>query len=84
VNRKYHSCIAFSSQRESFDVVIQNILPSRTLDLNERNLTSGRVLGFNVILKKLRAMNIHRGSLFPGLDGLGTLLRLDLELKDRD
>ena len=35
-------------------------------------------------LKKLRAMNIHRASLFPGLDGLGTLLKLDLELKDRE
>jgi hypothetical protein len=35
-------------------------------------------------LKKLRTMNIHRASLFPGLDGLGALLKLDLELKDRD
>ena len=35
-------------------------------------------------LKRLRAMNIHRASLFPGLDGLGASLKLDLELKDRD
>ena len=35
-------------------------------------------------LKQLRAMNIHRASLFPGLDGLGMSLKLDLELKDRD
>src|SRR6266567_172308 len=35
-------------------------------------------------LKHLRAMNIHRASLFPGLDGLGSSLKLDLELKDRD
>jgi hypothetical protein len=35
-------------------------------------------------LKNLRAMNIHRASLFPGLDGLGALLKLDLELKDGD
>ena len=35
-------------------------------------------------LKRLRAMNIHRASLFPGLDGLGLSLKLDLELKDRD
>ena len=35
-------------------------------------------------LRNLRAMNIHRASLFPGLDGLGALLKLDLELKDRD
>lgn len=34
-------------------------------------------------LKNLRAMNIHRASLFPGLDGLAALLKLDLELKDR-
>lgn len=35
-------------------------------------------------LTQLRAMNIHRASLFPGLDGLGLSLKLDLELKDRD
>ncbi len=35
-------------------------------------------------LKRLRAMNIHRASLFPGLDGLGLSLKLDLELKDRN
>jgi hypothetical protein len=35
-------------------------------------------------LKHLRAMNIHRASLFPGLDGLGLSLKLDLELKDRE
>jgi hypothetical protein len=35
-------------------------------------------------LKRLRAMNIHRASLFPGLDGLGLSLKLDLEFKDRD
>jgi|SRR5579872_5683896 len=35
-------------------------------------------------LKRLRAMNIHRASLFPGLDGLGMSLKLDLELKDRE
>jgi len=32
-------------------------------------------------LKNLRAMNIHRASLFPGLDGFGQSLRLDLEIK---
>jgi succinylarginine dihydrolase len=32
-------------------------------------------------LHKLRAMNIHRTSLFPGLDGFGKSLRADLELK---
>lgn len=35
-------------------------------------------------LKNLRTMNIHRASLFPGLDGLGALLKHDLELKDND
>jgi hypothetical protein len=35
-------------------------------------------------LKRLRAMNVHRASLFPGLDGLGVLLKRDLELKERD
>jgi len=33
-------------------------------------------------LKRLRAMNIHRASLFPGLDGLGLSLKLDLEMKE--
>jgi hypothetical protein len=28
-------------------------------------------------LKKLRAMNIHRASLFPGLDGFGRSLKLN-------
>jgi FRG domain len=32
-------------------------------------------------LKNLRAMNIHRASLFPGLDGFGQSFRLDLEMK---
>jgi hypothetical protein len=32
-------------------------------------------------LKNLRAMNIHRASLFPGLDGFAQSLRLDLEIK---
>jgi hypothetical protein len=31
-------------------------------------------------LKRLRSINIHRASLFPGLDGLGALLKHDLEL----
>jgi hypothetical protein len=33
-------------------------------------------------LKILRSMNIHRASLFPGLDGFCQSLRLDLEIKD--
>jgi hypothetical protein len=32
-------------------------------------------------LTNLRAMNIHRASLFPGLDGFAQSLRLDLEIK---
>jgi hypothetical protein len=32
-------------------------------------------------LKNLQAMNIHKASLFPGLDGFGQSLRLDLEMK---
>ena len=35
-------------------------------------------------LKRLSTMNIHRASLFPGLDGLGMSLKLDLEFKDRE
>jgi hypothetical protein len=34
-------------------------------------------------LRILRSMNIHRASLFPGLDGFGQSLRLDLEMKVR-
>ena len=34
-------------------------------------------------LKKLRTMNIHRSSLFPGLDGFGRLLKLELEFRYR-
>lgn len=32
-------------------------------------------------LQNLRAMNIHRASLFPGIDGFGYSLKLDLEIK---
>ena len=32
-------------------------------------------------LENLRAMNIHRASLFPGLDGFCQSLKLDLEIK---
>jgi len=32
-------------------------------------------------LKRLREMNIHSVSLFPGIDGLGKSLKLDLEIK---
>src|SRR6266567_3594050 len=48
-----------------------------------RKLEVGSSLRIN-FLKHLRAMNIHPASLFPGLDGLGLSLKLDLELKDRD
>lgn len=33
------------------------------------------------LLRHLRSMNIHRASLFPGIDGFGQSLRLDLEMK---
>lgn len=46
-----------------------------------RKLEVGSRLRLN-FLKHLRAMNIHPASLFPGLDGLGLSLKLDLELKD--
>jgi hypothetical protein len=32
-------------------------------------------------LRRLKAMNIHRASLFPALDGFAQSLRLDLETK---
>ena len=33
------------------------------------------------LLKRLREMNIHSASLFPGIDGFGKSLKLDLEIK---
>ncbi len=48
-----------------------------------RKIEVGSSLRIN-FLKHLRSMNIHRASLFPGLDGLGLSLKLDLELKDRE
>lgn len=33
------------------------------------------------ILKRLRAMNINRATLFPGLDGFGRFLRMEAEVK---
>jgi hypothetical protein len=32
-------------------------------------------------LRNLRGMNIHRASLFPGLDGVGESLKIDMEIK---
>ena len=48
MNRRYHSRIVFSSLRESFDVIIQNILTRSTLDLDEGDFTRGGILGFNI------------------------------------
>lgn len=45
-----------------------------------RKLEVGRNLRIE-FLKNLRAMNIHRASLFPDLDGFGMSLKLDLEIK---
>lgn len=40
-----------------------------------------RKLEFRIpFLRKLREMNIHRASLFPGLDGFGQSLKIDLEI----
>jgi len=45
-----------------------------------RRLVMGKGLRIE-FLKKLREMNIHRASLYPGLDGFGQSLKLDLEIK---
>jgi len=52
-------------------------LPNRPV---VRKLVVNRELRIE-FLKNLRAMNIHRASLFPGLDGFGQSLKLDLEIK---
>jgi hypothetical protein len=54
--------------------------PDVTLRPVVRKLTVPKCLRFE-ILSHLREMNIHAASLFPGLDGLGRRLRLDLEIK---
>jgi hypothetical protein len=35
-------------------------------------------------LRNLRGMNIHRAALFPGLDGVGESLKIDMEIKVTD
>lgn len=45
-----------------------------------RKLTLGKNLRIE-FLKRLREMNIHSASLYPGLDGFGKSLKLDLEIK---
>ena len=45
-----------------------------------RKLTINKDLRIE-FLRRLREMNIHRASLFPGIDGLGKSLTLDLEIK---
>ena len=54
-------------------------IPSRPV-IRKLVLKNGLRIEF---LKKLREMNIHRASLYPGLDGSGQSLRLDLEMKVR-
>jgi hypothetical protein len=53
------------------DVSDQPVLKKLTLEKTLR-------IGF---LKRLREMNIHSASLYPGLDGFGKSLMLDLEIK---
>jgi hypothetical protein len=53
-------------------------------DLPDRPVIRKLVLSSTLriaLLKNLRTMNIHRASLFPGLDGFGQSLKLDLEIK---
>jgi FRG domain len=55
-------------------------------DLAEKPVIRRMEVGTSVrieFLKRLRSMNIHRASLFPGLDGLGALLKHDLELVEK-
>jgi hypothetical protein len=65
--------------------MIMNSETSDVLDIPDRPVVRKLVLPSKLrieFLKRLRAMNIHRASLFPGLDGFGKSLRLDLEMKD--
>lgn len=45
-----------------------------------RKLTVKKTLRID-FLKRLREMNIHSAALFPGLDGFGKSLKIDLEIK---
>jgi hypothetical protein len=47
-----------------------------------RKLTVEKNLRIN-FLKRLREMNIHGASLYPGLDGIGKSLKLDMEIKTK-
>jgi FRG domain len=65
----------------TFSVVLMRMMfhqiPDRPV---VRKLEVGRNLRIE-FLKNLRAMSINRASLFPGLDGFGMSLKLDLEIK---
>jgi hypothetical protein len=58
-------------------MIIHPAIPERPVI---RKLEVGRGMRIK-FLENLRAMNIHRASLFPGLDGFCQSLKLDLEIK---
>jgi len=62
-----------------------HILISMMLDpIQERPVIRKLKVGENLrieFLERLRGMNIHSGSLFPGLDGFGKFLKTDLEIR---
>lgn len=69
----------------SFNQILMSMMihpqtPERPV-IRKLEVEGGQRISF---LKNLRAMNINRASLFPGLDGFGQSLRLDLEIKVKD
>lgn len=65
----------------TFSVILMSMMFDQIPDRPVvRKLEVGRNLRIE-FLKNLRAMSIHRAWLFPGLDGFGMSLKLDLEIK---
>ena len=58
-------------------MIIHPAIPERPV-VRKLEVGTGQRIRF---LENLREMNIHRASLFPGLDGFCQSLKLDLEIK---
>lgn len=68
--------------RASFNQILMSMMLHPTLIDRPviRQLTVARTIRVDFV-RRLREMNVHSASLFPGLDGFGRHLRLGLEIK---
>ncbi|GEM_PF-142976 len=77
-------CNLFHKNYASFNQILMSMIFHQIPDepvLRKLQVDKSQRITF---LKQLREMNIHSASLFPGLDGFGKSLKLDLKIKAAD